>query len=67
MRRPLSRLLRNWLTWLMSLVLVDSLAIWFLKCNHRFYYRANCNDSIIAIKDMKTATQVRTTINPRKI
>lgn len=28
MRRPLSRLLRNWLTWLMALVLVASLLIW---------------------------------------
>lgn len=29
MRRPLSRLLRNWLAWLMALVLVVSLLIWF--------------------------------------
>ena len=29
MRQPLSRLLRNWLAWLMVFVLVASLAIWF--------------------------------------
>ena len=29
MRRPLTRIVRNWLTWLMALVLVVSLAVWF--------------------------------------
>jgi len=29
MRRPLTKLLRTWLTWFMTLVLVASLAIWF--------------------------------------